>query len=99
MQFKAEDIEVVNNEAAARFEASVAGETAYLTYEHQPGRIIYDHAKVPTVLEGHGLAGKITKTALDYARANGLKVVPVCPYVAAYIRKHPEYQDLVTTGS
>jgi predicted GNAT family acetyltransferase len=95
MDFKLEDVKVINDEAVSRFEASVGGQVAYLSYERRGARIVYDHTKVPPALEGHGLAGKLTRTALDDARAQGLKVVPVCSYVASYIGKHPEYQDLV----
>jgi predicted GNAT family acetyltransferase len=53
------------------------------------------HTGVPTALGGRGLAGEITKFALDHARAQGWKVIPQCSYVAAYINKHPEYTALV----
>ena len=53
------------------------------------------HAGVPAHLRGRGIAGEITKAALEWARANGRKVVPSCPYVRAYIQRHPEYSDLV----
>ncbi|MGA9852845.1 MAG: GNAT family N-acetyltransferase [Gammaproteobacteria bacterium] len=95
MEFKTEDLKIINNEAAGRFETRLGNETAFLSYQRRPGRIIYVHAEVPPAYEHHGVAGILTKTALDYARTNGLKVVPVCPYVASYIRQHPEYQDLV----
>jgi uncharacterized protein len=99
MDFKLEDVAVLNDEGAKRFEARVGGETAYLSYERRGDRIVYDHTKVPPALEGHGLAAKLARTALEYARAHGLKVVPVCPYVASYICKHPDYQDLVAPES
>jgi len=50
---------------------------------------------VPPALEGRGIAGKLARAALDYARERKLSVIPRCPFVAAYIRKHPEYQSLV----
>ena len=53
------------------------------------------HTVVPLALEGHGIAGRLARAALDYARDRGLSVVPLCPYVADYIGKHPEYEDLV----
>jgi predicted GNAT family acetyltransferase len=95
MNFDLNDIPVVNNERAQRFEAHVGGLTALLTYLRFPDRIIYNHTEVPSVLEGRGLAAKLTKTALDFARSSDLRVVPRCSYVSAYIEKHPEYQDLV----
>ena len=51
---------------------------------------------MPEEISGHGIAGKMAQTALEYARAERLEVVPLCPYVAAYIKRHPEYKDLVS---
>ena len=53
---------------------------------------------MPIELEGKGLASLIVRTALDYARAQKLKVMPLCPFTAGFILKHPEYQDLVLEG-
>jgi predicted GNAT family acetyltransferase len=53
------------------------------------------HTRVPGELEGQGYGGALAKAALDYARANGLKVIPTCPFVSAYLRRHKEYADLV----
>lgn len=94
------DIAVINNEEAHRFEANVNGLRALLTYRRFPDKIIiiFDHTEVPPPLEGKGLAAKLTRTALDFARANHLRVVPLCPYVATYIRRHSEVQDLVSAG-
>jgi uncharacterized protein len=86
---------VFQNEPRHRFEIAVADEMAILTYRREPGRITYLHTEVPEALEGHGIAGKLAKHALDYARAQGLAVVPSCPYVRSYIERHPEYEDLV----
>lgn len=86
---------VTNNEPAERFEMLVDGLRALLTYRRFPDRIVFLHAEVPPSLEGRGLAGKLTRFALDFARANHLRVIPRCPYVSNFIRKHAEYQDLV----
>lgn len=89
------DIAVVHNEKADRFEMEIDGLRPILTYRRFPDRIHFIHTEVPAPLEGKGLAAKLARTALDFARANHLQVVPVCPYVASYLRKHSEYQDLV----
>jgi predicted GNAT family acetyltransferase len=91
------DIAVIHNEGARRFELLVDGYRSLLTYRRFPDRIVFDHTEVPEPLEGQGLAAKLSRVALDFARANHLRVVPLCPYVAAFIRKHPEYQDLVSS--
>jgi predicted GNAT family acetyltransferase len=91
-----EDTAVIHNEKAHRFEATVDGLRAFLTYRPFSGKIIFDHTEVPPPLERKGLAAKLTRTALDFARANHLQVVPLCSYVARYIRHHPETQELVS---
>lgn len=88
---------VLHNERHSRFEIVLDNDLAFLTYRRQPGRIVYNHTEVPTAFRARGIAAKLTRTALDYARTQNLQVFPSCPYVAAYIRKHPEYHDLLTS--
>jgi uncharacterized protein len=90
-----DNLTVIHNEQAQRFELLVDGRRALLTYRRFPGRIVVDHTEVPVPLEGHGLAAKLVRFVLDFARANHLRVVPVCSYVSSFIRNHPEVQDLV----
>lgn len=87
--------EVVNNEAARRFELTIDGRTAFLTYARSGGRINLVHTEVPPELAGRGLGGQLAKAALEYARQGELTVVPSCPFVRGYIDKHPEYAPLV----
>ena len=96
MDLNLDSITVTNNEEAQRFEAQVDGLRALLTYRGFPDRIVFNHIEVPPPIESKGLAAKLTRTALDFARANHFRVVPLCPYVAAFIRRHAEYQDLVS---
>ncbi len=96
MDLNLDSITVTNNVEAQRFEAQVDGLRALLTYRRFPDRIIFNHSEVPPPLEGQGLAARLARTALDFARANHLRVVPLCPYVAAFIRRHAEYHDLVS---
>jgi predicted GNAT family acetyltransferase len=86
---------VVHNPEQNRFEIQQDGRTAELVYRLKPGRIVFIHTGVPAELEGRGLAKELAVTGLDYARQNGLKVIPLCPFVAGYIKRHPEYLDLV----
>jgi predicted GNAT family acetyltransferase len=89
------DAVVENNEKAQQFQVRVEGHLALIQYVHSNGSIIFVHTEVPPALEGRGIAGKLARAALEYAREHKLSVVPRCPFVAAYIRKHPEYQSLV----
>ena len=84
--------EVTLNEAAHRFELHVDGHTAVEVFERFPGGIAYLHTIVPKELAGRGIGGTLVRHILDYAAAQGLKVRPDCPFVKAYIDKHPEYQ-------
>jgi uncharacterized protein len=67
----------------------------FTTYATRPGKIIFVHTEVDPAFEGQGLGSALVKSALDDARARGLRVVPLCPFVAAYVERHPEYDDLV----
>jgi predicted GNAT family acetyltransferase len=80
----------------SRFELEEEGETAYLEFElDKAGWITLWHTEVPQTLRGRGLAAVLAKTALEYARENKLKVDVICPSVANYLSKNPEFQDLV----
>ena len=88
-------VSVRDNEAAGRYEARVDGQLAVITYRRSGERIAFNHTGVPAALEGRGIASKMARVALEDARAAGLAVIPRCPFIAGYIRRHPEYADLV----
>ena len=92
------ELPVVHNTAAKRFEVILDGKVAFSKYLLAGEMIVIEHTEVPVELEGKGLASRIVRTALDYARAQKLKVMPLCPFTAGFIHKHPEYQDLVLEG-
>ena len=92
------DLPVVHNTAAKRFEINLDGKIAFSKYLLVGEKIIIEHTEVPVELEGKGIAGRIVRTALDYARAQKLKVMPLCPFTAGFIHRHLEYQDLVLEG-
>lgn len=87
--------EVVNNEAARRFEVTVDGHTGFLNYAKAPGRIELIHTEVPAELGGRGVGGTLAKAALEYAKEAQLKVTPSCPFVKKYVERHPDYASLV----
>ena len=88
---------VVDAPDAQRYEAHVADVDAIgtLHYLLHDGAIVFTHTEVPPALEGHGVASALARFALDDARRRGLRVRPFCPFVAAFIRRHHEYADLV----
>ncbi len=84
--------------AAQEFRARVNGKRAVLQYRLAPGKISFVHTEVPETLRDRGIGDNLVHAGLEYAREAGLAVVPVCPFVAAYIHRHPEFDQLVLTG-
>jgi len=88
--------EVVDNPERSRYELHVDGQLAgFILYRVQPGVVTMVHTEIEPEQEGHGLGSILAAGALDDVRARGLKVRPLCPFVSLYIRRHPEYADLV----
>lgn len=86
---------VLNNTDKNRYELSVDGHLAATYYRIADGVITFVHTEVPDALAGRGVGSKLVKGALDQVRAAGLKVVPQCPFVRAYIERHSDYADLL----
>ena len=86
---------VRDNKAEQEFELVVDGHRALAAYQIEGDTIVFTHAIVPKAIEGRGVASKLIRGALDSVRDCGLKVVPQCPFVAAYIKRHPDTQDLL----
>ncbi len=88
--------EVRDNPARSRFEMASGGAVAFVEYERAGGgRIALLHTEVPEALSGQGVGSRLVRGVLDRIRADGLKVVPRCEFVAAYVERHPEYRDMV----
>lgn len=86
---------VADNREASRFELTVDGQTAFMQYERTPKSLVLVHTEVPPALRGRHLGDALVNGAFEHARAERLRVVAVCPFVRAYLRKHPE----LTSGS
>lgn len=91
------DKAVTNNKRERRFEMPLeGGASAFIQYEEAgEGVLALAHTEVPEEYEGQGIGSALVKGAFEILRAEGLKIVPTCPFVAAYVRRHPEYQSLV----
>ena len=90
-------VRVVDNAGAGRYEISVDGVPAgFSTYRDSGDARVVVHTEVAPEFEGHGLAGELAKFVLDDIRRRGLRLVPRCPYIAGYVKNHPEYADLVS---
>lgn len=86
---------VTHNKAEAEFELAIGRHRAVAAYQMEGNTIVFTHTIVPEALEGRGVGSKLIRAALDSARDRGLKVIPQCPFVAAFIEKHPEYRTLL----
>ena len=94
------DVHIEDNPDELRYELRVDGDLAgEIRYRRQPGAVVLVHTDVEPSLEGQGLGAVLVRGALDDIRSRGDRVVPICPFVRAYIRRHPEYADLVTVES
>ncbi len=87
--------DVRDNAEKHQFELVVEGYTALAAYRLQSGVITFTHTEVPKELGGRGIGSALAKGALDQVRERGLKVIPLCPFIKAYIEKNPGYQDLL----
>ena len=86
---------IVDNIEQRRFELTENGLTAFADYRREPGRLVIPHVEAPVPMRGTGAAGRLMTGILELVRAEELKVVPRCPYAAAFIKRNPQYQDLV----
>jgi predicted GNAT family acetyltransferase/glutaredoxin len=90
------DAVVTDNAEAARYELRLDGRLIGIAaYRRRPGRIAITHTEVEPTCSGRGFGSMLAESALRDARANGERVLPLCPFIADYVRRHPEYEDLV----
>ena len=94
-----EDIIVTMNEKQHRFETKIGDDFGYIEYRWYKGDIAFMHTFVPESGRGKGYSNALAKFALEYAKAKNLKIIVYCPFVAKYIKQHPEYAFLVNKQS
>lgn len=88
--------QITDNPDERRYEARIDGQLAgFAEYRIAGQRVIFFHTEVDPAFEGQGVAARLTRHALDDVRARGLRMTPRCPFFATYVRRHPEYEDLV----
>ena len=94
----ADELRVVDNPAERRYEALVGDRMAGIAeYRLAGNRVIFTHTETDPGFAGQGIASRLARGALDDVRARGLVMTPKCPFIAAYVQRHPAYQDLVVT--
>ena len=90
------DVPVVDNQGASRFEVHADGRLAELLYRKNGNRLVLVHTEVPDALGGRGIAGKLVIAAVDKAVASDMTVVPLCPFARSWLEKHPDEAARVT---
>ena len=94
-----ESVQVTNNEQGRRYEIALRGRVVgFAEYRPAGEALMFTHTEVEEGHEGQGLGSRLVRFALDDARSRGIQVVPMCQFVAGYIRNHREYVDLVQPG-
>ncbi len=86
---------VTDNTERQRFELDVDGHTSFINYRRHGNVITMTHAEVPPALNGRGIGSALAKGALDIVRTRQQTVLPLCPFISTYIKRHPEYQPLL----
>lgn len=94
MEINLEKLEVIHNAEKYRFETWIDNQLSKLDYLLDEDTIVMTHVGVYPEHRGQGVGGKLAEVALNYAEKNSLRVIPMCPFVAVYIRRNPQYMDL-----
>ncbi|WP_350348002.1 GNAT family N-acetyltransferase [Agromyces sp. G08B096] len=95
-----ESFEIVRNEQRQRYEVRLGDQVAGVAmFREEPGRVVFTHTIVKPEFEGRGIGGRLAKHVLDDAVARGEQIVPECPFIAAYLERHPEYAGSVVQPS
>lgn len=94
MDINLEGLEITNNVSERRFEVRINGLLSKLDYIQDEDTFVITHVGVQPELRGQGVAGILTQAGLEFAKAKSLRVIPMCSYATAYIRRHPQYAEL-----
>jgi predicted GNAT family acetyltransferase len=93
---ESDQLDIVDDREARRWQAFLDDRVVgYAEYRLSQGRVIFTHTVVEPEHEGRGIAGRLARAALDDAIGRGLRITPYCPYIRAYLRRHPEYDAQV----
>lgn len=92
------DLKVTDNASAKQYEAHIEGAIARIEYIRAKNRIYLTHTEVPSSLEGKGIGSTLVLKVLEDIERQDLILVPMCPFVALYLKRHPEWKKLVMRG-
>lgn len=91
----AEDFKLIDNEEKNRYEFRIDENIAEIDYIKSDGEIYFVHTEVPASMGGRGIGSELAEKALQDVERQGLRLVPLCPFIAGYIQKHPEWRRIV----
>jgi predicted GNAT family acetyltransferase len=91
-----DQLQLVVNDKLSHLELAVDGYTAFIKYKLIGSKMFLIHTQVPEELKGKGVGSAIVEKALRFAREKGYAIVPICPFVQAYLKKHPEWGDIIS---
>lgn len=92
------EVKIKENTEKKRFEAEVENRMALIEYIRAEDKMYLTHTEVPTELEGKGIASSMAKQVLQQIKDENLKLVPLCPFIASYIKRHPEWKEILAKG-
>lgn len=95
MNTEIKDIPLIQNKEMQQFEMHINSSTALVAYEEKGDKYALIHTEVPEALEGKGIASILVLKVLNFIEAEGRKIIPLCPYVKSYLKKHPEWERIV----
>jgi predicted GNAT family acetyltransferase len=92
---KYEELSLKDNTELNRFELDVDGSTAFLEYKRSRDWLFLNHTEVPEIIGGKGVASAVIQKSFQYAKDNNYKIVPICPFVQSFLKRHPEWNEIV----
>lgn len=92
---KYQNIQLINNENIHHFELIIDNMTAFIDYKLKGDKIFLIHTEVPQEMEGMGVAAALVEKAFNYIEEHHLKIIPLCTYVVAFLKRHPEWNRLL----
>jgi predicted GNAT family acetyltransferase len=95
---KLSNVVIENNDTERRFETTFDGHLAFLSYDRFADTIVMIHTEVPEPIGGRGIAGQLAQAAVAYALDHQLTVIPLCPFVIDYLKRHQEYLPLIASN-
>ncbi|OAD92219.1 acetyltransferase [Aequorivita soesokkakensis] len=92
------EVKIKENKEKKRFEAEVENKLALIEYIRAEDKMYLTHTEVPSELEGKGIASSMAKQVLQQIKDENLKLVPLCPFIASYVKRHPEWKEILAEG-